>query len=113
MDDIFWEKWIQYLSQLGITDPLLIGWNDPIPLLLVFAQRMRSGAYATRGQPVGHAQVAAALRSIGQTMASMGARDVRLLPNNRLEYRLKQLLDSYHRFDPEPTRVSPVPIAVL
>lgn len=54
-----------------------------------------------------------ALRAIGQTMASMGAKDYRLIGPRQVDYRLKCQLDGYARHDPAPTRVQPAPLALL
>ena len=44
-DDNMWDVWTQYCSELGI-DPLLPELDDPIPLLQVYARRLRTGVLA-------------------------------------------------------------------
>ena len=54
-----------------------------------------------------------ALRAIGQTMASLGAPDCRLIAPKTLDYRLSQQLASWRRSDPAPQRVTPASLRLL
>jgi hypothetical protein len=86
---------------------------DPIPFLQVFATRYRNGTLAPSGKPVRSRTVEAALRSIGQTMASMGAPDIRLNPQGQIHYILQQQLKGYTRADSPATRVKPIPFTIV
>jgi len=48
-----WEIWIwqNYCAELGL-DPFLEAIQDKVPLLQVFAQRVRTGALASSGNPI-------------------------------------------------------------
>jgi hypothetical protein len=54
-----------------------------------------------------------ALRAVGQTLASMGATDIRLDTHGKLDFRLRRQLAGYKRQDPPPNRVKPIPIQIL
>jgi len=110
--DNTWEVWLAFCTEVGV-DPLLERVEDAIPYLQVFAQRYRDGRLAKDGKPVRSRTVEDALRAIGQTMASMGSVDKRLVGPRRMEYRLQQLLAGWDRVDPAPKRVRPVPISLV
>lgn len=84
-----------------------------MPLLQIFAHRYRIGQVAPSGSPVRSRTVEAALRSVGQTFASLGQRDPRLQASGRLDFRLHRQLQAYTKADPPPTRVKPIPLQVL
>lgn len=110
--DNTWEVWLAFCDELSV-DPLLESVPDAIPYLQVFAQRYRDGRIAKDGKPVRSRTVEDALRAIGQTMASMGSTDKRLVGPRRVEYRLHQLLEGWKRVDPPPKRVRPVPLSLI
>ena len=110
--DNTWSIWCDFCAEHHV-DPLLQAVTDPIPYLQVFAQRYRDGRLAKNGQPVRARTVEDALRAVGQTMASMGAKDHRLEGPNKLEYRLSQLIAGWKRMDPASVRVKPVPLSLI
>ena len=87
--------------------------DDPISIIQVFAERWRTGKIAPRGEPVRSRTVENALRAIGQTMASVGAQDLRYNASGKIEYRLQQQLKGYKRSDPPPSRVKPIPFTLV
>ena len=107
-----WLLWVDFCAECSV-DPWFHDGQDPIPYLQVFAARYRDGRLAPRGQPVRSGTVSDALRSVGQAFQSVGARDIRLNPHGRLDFRLTRQLRSYSKQDPPPTRVKPVPIQVV
>jgi hypothetical protein len=94
-------------------DPLLESVPDPIPYLMVFGQRVRDGRLAKSSKSVRHQTVEDALRAVGQTMASMGANDKRLITPQQLDYRLSQQIAGYGQSDPPPSRVKLVPLSLI
>src|SRR6476620_10313747 len=86
-----WSIWVTYCRTYHL-DPLLPHCTDPIPYLQVFAQQWRSGKLAPRGQPVQCGSVDEALRSVGQTFASLGAHDIRFNSFGKLDFRLARQL---------------------
>ena len=54
-----------------------------------------------------------ALRSVGQTLASVGAADPRLTAHGDLDFRLKRMLACYAKADDPPHRVKPIPVPIL
>ena len=86
--DNAWLRWCDYCDELGV-DPMLDDVVDPVAIIQVFASRWRSGQIAPRGEPVRSRTVENALRAIGQTMASVGAKDLRFNASGKIEYRLQ------------------------
>lgn len=107
-----WHVWQGYCGELGIS-PWLTDIEDPIPILQVFAQRLRTGKLATRGYPIRSRSVEDYLRSIGQTFARLGANDPRLTSSGRVQLRLSNQLKGYKKQDPPPNRVKPVPLQLI
>jgi len=110
--DDTWALWLTFCAQHHV-DALLATVTDPIPYLQVFAQRYRDGRLAKNGLPVRSRTVEDTLRAIGQTMASMGAPDRRLIAPNTLDYRLSQQLAGWRRADPAPQRVTPASLRLI
>jgi hypothetical protein len=54
-----------------------------------------------------------AVRTIGQTLATLGCDDPRLLPSGKLELRLQRQLKAYGKLDSPPHRVKPIPFAII
>jgi hypothetical protein len=54
-----------------------------------------------------------ALRAIGQTLATLGLPDPRLMQNGKLDLRLQRQLKAYKKQDPPPTRVKPIPLPII
>lgn len=106
-----WGLWTSFCRSLN-QDPRLSAAPDPILLLQVFAERIRTGAL-TRGNPVGAGTVATRLRDVGQTLALLGAQDPRLTPAGNLDLRLRRQFGRYDRADPPPVRAPPLPVSVL
>ena len=107
-----WSIWRTFCHQLAF-DPLLGNIQDPVAILQVFAVRYRKGTIAPNEKPVRGRTVEGAVRSVGQTLASMGAQDPRLVGTCTTDFRLKRMWAAYKRKDPPPKRVKPIPLAVL
>ena len=110
--DNTWSIWEDFCISLHC-DPYLTTLDDPIPLLMVFANRYRMGTVAPSGAPVRSRTVEGALRAVGQTFASLGQPDPRLLPSGKLDLRLNRQLSAYAKSDPPPHRVKPIPLQVI
>ena len=110
--DATWLRWTQYCSELGV-DPFLTDIEDYVPILQVFAHRYRCGQLSASHKPVRSRTVEAALRAIGQTMASVGAQDKRHTSDGTPHYRLQQQLRGYARLDPPADRVKPIPFPII
>ena len=108
----YWTQWLQFCAQLNL-DPHLANIADPIPFLQIFAHRVRTGELAIHGQRVRKRQVEQYLRAVGQVLSGLGARDPRHDAHGNTDFRISRQLRSYAREDPPPTRVKPLPIAVL
>ena len=107
-----WALWESYCQDIGIP-PSLQDVHDPVPYLQVFAYRYRHGIINPSRRPVRSRTVEGALRSVGQTLASVGAPDPRLSPQGRVDFRLQRMLSGYTRTDSPPQRVKPIPVPIL
>jgi hypothetical protein len=104
-----WRLWGNFCDELSITrlPP------DPIPLLQIFAQRLRSGTLCPSRGPVRTRSVEDAIRAVGQAYAGMGAADPRLNAHGAIDFRLTSLYRSWTRVDDPPSRVKPLPLSLL
>ncbi len=107
-----WHIWEQYCSTIGISTSLQ-DIRDPIPYLQVFAYRYRTGALSPSRRTVRSRTVEGAVRSVGQTLAGLGALDPRLTPQGNIDFRLKRMLAGYAKLDAPPNRVKPIPVPIL
>ena len=107
-----WGVWTTFCGSLGIP-PALEGIRDPVPLLQLFAHRIRTGEYALKGDRIRKRSVEQYLRSVGQAFSCVGAPDIRFGDDGKLDFRLSRQLRSYMKEDPPPTRVKPLPIPIL
>ena len=109
--DGHWQQWETFCQEHNL-DPLLEHYRDPVPILQVFATRYRRRT-GPAGLPVRSSTVSDALRSVGQTMASMGSRDPRKDATGEVDFRLSRQFRAYAREDPPPNRVKPIPISLI
>ena len=107
-----WGKWNQHCAYLGVS-PDLSDVADPIPILQIFAHRVRSGVLAAKGGSIKKRSVEQYLRSVGQIFASVGASDPRMDAVGNIDFRLRRQLAKYQNDDPAPTRVRPIPLTLL
>jgi len=108
-----WETWQNYCADLG-ADPFLEAIQDKVPILQVFAQRVRSGELASKGNPILARSVEDYLRHVAQTFQSVGAPDPRMKEGaTAIDFRLTRLQAAWAKQDPPPNRVKPLPIQVI
>jgi hypothetical protein len=108
-----WLSWERFCNKLTV-DPWLTDNIDPILLLQAFAEHYRTGDIAPRQQPVESRTVEGALRSVGQIFAAVGAKDPRLTPTGKTEFRIsRQLRGYYAKADDPPTQVKPILVQVI
>ena len=84
-----------------------------MPLLLLFAQRYRTGAIAPGRHPVRSRTVEDAVRAIGQAYAQLGSPDPRLNRFGDVDFRLTSLYRAWQRDDAPPSRVKPLPLSIV
>jgi len=108
----YWEQWITFTNELGL-DPFLEAFQDKIPILQVFIQRVRDGELAANGNPIRSRSVEDYLRAVAQTFLSVGASDPRLNTASKTDFRIQRMLAAWKKQDPPATRVKPVPISVI
>ena len=108
-----WEIWQSYCAELGL-DPFLEAVQDKIPILQVFAQRVRTGELAAGGNPILARSVEDYLRHVAQTFLSVGSDDPRKRDRQpEIDFRLTRLQAAWKKQDPPPHRVKPLPVQVI
>ena len=93
--------------------PLLVAYQEPVPILNAFARDYQTGNTPTDSRGVRSRTVEDAVRSIGQAIVVLGAEDPRMLSTGKLDGRLQLQFQCYSRQDPPPSRVKPIPVQVL
>ena len=111
-EDNMWDVWSSFCHELGV-NPLLNDTDDPVPLLQVYARRLRTGVLSPSKSKIRKRSVEGYLRNVGQTLQALGSLDPRQSKDGKTDFRLQRQLASYQREDPAPLRVKPVPIQVI
>jgi hypothetical protein len=107
-----WGAWRLFCGELGL-DPFLKTFENKIPFLQVFLERVRSGELAAKGDKIKSRSTEDYLRSVAQTFLSVGEDDPRLNTANKIDFRIQRMLQAWKKQDPPPNRVKPIPIAVI
>lgn len=107
-----WNTWCTYCHKIGV-DPTLQEYEDPVPFIQVFMYRYRSGEIAPSRHRVRSRTVEDAVRSVGQTFATVGSPDPRLNYVGKIDFRIQRQLSCYSKQDPPPNRVKPIPVPIL
>ena len=107
-----WQKWLDFCDELGL-DPFLKTFEDKVPILQVFINRVRIGELAANGNQIRSRSVEDYLRAVAQTFLSMGADDPRLNSALNTDFRIARMLAAWKKEDPPANRVKPIPISVI
>ena len=110
--DGHWTKWAFFCARVSL-EPLLVAYQDPVPILNAFSWDYRTGNIAPDSRGVRSRTVEDAVRLIGQEIAMLGAKDPRMTYTGKLDGRLHLQFRCYSRQDPTPSRVKPIPVQVL
>ena len=110
--DTSWRQWTEFTDSLGL-DPFLEAFEDKVPILQVFGQRVRSGELAADGNPIRARSVEDYIRHVAQTFLHVGTDDPRLNTAGNIDFRLNRTYASWKKVDPPPNRVKPIPISVI
>lgn len=94
-------------------DPFLEAFEDKIPILQVFAHRVRSGELAADGNPIRARSVEDYVRHVAQTFLHVGSADPRLNTAGAIDFRVSRTWAAWKKQDPPPNRVKPIPITVI
>ena len=111
-DKKIWAKWIEFTSSLHL-DGFLQTLADPVPILQVFAHRVRDGRLALGGGDVRARTAEAYTRAVGQTFTGLGQTDPRLNVFGKIDFRLQRQLASWKKEDPAAQRMKPFPIGFI
>jgi len=112
-DSTWHNTWLPFLTSLGAVDPFLRDLRDTVPVLQVFACRVRDGRASRSGHAVRASHVRDELHSVAKAFARMGLPDPRLDSAGNVDSRLSDMFAAWARADPPPARVKPLPIQVL
>lgn len=107
-----WLTWLECCASISF-DPWLQSIRDPVPILQVFAHRVRTGELSLSGSVALSRSPEAYIRAIGQTFARLGAPDPRLNTFGDIDFRLSRQYSSYRKADPPPTWVKPILLSLL
>lgn len=110
--DRTWALWQEFCNTHNF-DPFLRNFSDAVPILQVFGQQYRDGRIAPSKDTVRARTVEDALRAVGQTMAALGAKDIRRDSSGRIDFRIQRQISSFHKTDSPTTRVKPVPVTFI
>ena len=110
--DCHWTKWAYFCARVAL-DPLLVTYKDPVPILNNFARDYQTGNITPNIRGVQSRTVEDAVRSIGQAIAMMGAKDPHMAFTGKIDRRLQIQFRCYSRQDPPPSSVKPIPVQVL
>ena len=110
--DCHWTKWAYFCARVAL-DPLLVTYKDPVPILNNFARDYQTGNITPNIRGVQSRTVEDAVRSIGQAIAMMGAKDPHMAFTGKIDRRLQIQFRCYSRQDPPPSRVKPIPVQFL
>jgi hypothetical protein len=109
--DGHWRVWEGYCDSLGI-GPYLQEVPEQLPLLQVFAVRLRAGILSPSRKPLSARRVEDYLCTVGEEIASLGAPNPRLDVAGNVVQPIRQLQRAWKTDDPPPVRVKPVPLAL-
>jgi hypothetical protein len=108
----YWKIWTNFCGSLHL-DPGLSELADPVPLLMVFARRVRDGRLSARGLPVRARSAEDAVRAVGQAFSALGYHDPREGAPGKLDFQLTRQVQGWKRSDSPSSRRQPIPIQVL
>ena len=94
-------------------DPLRIAYKDPVPILNALARDYRTGNIVPNIRAVQSRTAEDAIRSIGQAIAMLVAKEPWMTSTGKIDVRLQLQFQCYSRQDPPPSRVKPIPVQVL
>ena len=110
--DGHWTKCAHFCARVAL-DPLPVAYKDHVPILKAFDKDYRTGNISPNIRAVKSRAVEDVVRSIGQAIAALGAKDPRIMSKGKIYGRLKLQFRCYSRQDPPPSRVKHIPVQVL
>ena len=112
--DAVWQQcWLPFLSNINISDPYLSGIDDKIPIIRVFAQRLRVGTLSRSHLAIRATHVRDEVLRVAKVFTELGAKDPRLTSTGDMDTRLTSLYKGWANEDPAPRRVKPMPLPIL
>ena len=83
-----WTKWACFCARVAL-DPLLVAYKYPVPILNAFARDYRTGNITPDSRGVQSRTVKDPVRSIGQSIAILGAKDPWMTSTGKIDGRLQ------------------------
>ena len=115
--DRHWAQWEIFIATLPGVDPYLnsVDPRHQLSFLKVFATRVRRGTLTPSHQPVHAKRVSDYVRTVAKEirLGSHRRLDPRLDAHNLQEEDLVNLTKAYHKQDPPPDKVKPIPITLV
>ena len=78
-----WTKWAYFCAKVAL-DPLLVAYKYPVPILNAFARDYQTGNIAPKSRAVRSITVEDSVRSIGQAIAMLGAKDPHMTSTGKI-----------------------------
>ena len=86
--DGHWTKLVYFCARVAL-DPLIVIYKDFVPIINTFARDYRTGNIAPNSREVQSRTAEDAVRSIGQVIAMLGAKDLRMTSTVKIDGRLQ------------------------
>jgi hypothetical protein len=99
--DSTWKVWAKFCHSID-TDPGLGTYEDPVPILHLFARQWRDGRIAPAGNPFCAQTAEDAVRQVGQAFSLLGAHDPHRTQIGKIDFRLTRIVAGWKRKDPSP-----------
>ena len=109
---LHWTKWTYFCARVAL-DPLLVAYQYPVPILNAFAWDYGTGNIAPDSRGVRSRTVEDDVRSIGQAIGMLGAKDPQMTSTGKIDGRLQLQFRCYYRQDPPLSRVKPIQVQFL
>ena len=88
-----WNIWVGFTAGLGL-NPFVQTIKDKVPILQIFAHRVRSGELAANGNPVRAQTAEDYIRFVAQTFQHVGTKDPRLNSAGKQDFCLQRTWSS-------------------
>jgi hypothetical protein len=100
-----WSHWDVFCVEHN-ADPYLQAWEDPIPMLQVFAERYRDGRLDPRKKAVRAHTVEDSIRAVAQVYSLLGAPNPHKDTHAGIDFRVQRQIGAYKKLDSPPLPTS-------
>ena len=85
---LHWIKWTYFCARVAL-DPLLVAYQYPVPILNAFTWDYQTGNIAPNSRGIRSRTIEDVVRSIGQVIAMLGAKDPQMTSTGKIDGRLQ------------------------